>query len=296
MSIPARLAAALSEAGPSNISFVDESGNPDRPLTLHTYRAKDYTHDRPVVLVQHGMLRNGDDYRDFWIPSAERHGLLIIATTFSNEHYPEPPSYNNGLVHDPSGTPRPRERWGYASIGRIFALLRQAGVTTRERAHLFGHSAGGPFVHRLLSTQPHDWLAAAIAANAGWYSLPTLEMLFPEGLGGLGLANADLARLLGYPLTILAGDQDIDMADPHLPAQEEALRQGPHRFARAHTYFAAGRKEAERLGVPFNWTLTPVPGIGHDGAAMSVVAASLWFEGRLPSAAELSSLSGRRAA
>ena len=47
---------------------------------------------------------------------------------------------------------------------------------------------------------------------------------------------------------------------------------------------------------PFNWKLTVVPGIGHDGAAMSVVAASLWFEGRLPSAAELGALSGRHAA
>jgi poly(3-hydroxybutyrate) depolymerase len=296
MSIVATLEATLSKVGPSAIPFVDESGNPDRPLTLHCYRAKGYAPDRPVVLVQHGMMRNGDDYRDFWIPSAERHGLLIIATTFSNEHYPEAASYNNGLVYDASGALRPRERWGYASIHRIFSLLRQAGVTARERAHLFGHSAGGQFVHRLLGTQPHDWLETAIAANSGWYSLPTLDKPFPEGLGGFGLAKADLVRLFAYPLTILAGDQDIDTADPHLPAQEEASRQGPHRFARAHNYLAVGRQEAERLGTPFNWTLTPVPGIGHDGSAMSVAAASLWFEGRLPSVAELSSLSGRRAA
>ena len=296
MSIVATLAAALSEPGPQAIPFIDERGNPDRPLTLHTYRATSYRPDRPVVLVQHGMMRNGDEYRDFWIPSAERHGLLIVATTFSNEHYPEAESYNNGLVYDAEGNIRPRERWGYASLARIFGLLREAGVTSRETAHLYGHSAGGQFAHRLLSTQPHAPYAAVVAANPGWYSLPTLEKRFPEGLGGLGLGEADLVRLFAYPLLILAGDQDTDTADPHLPSQEEALRQGPHRYARAHNYLAVGRREAARLGVPCNWRLESVPGIGHDGAAMSIVTASLWFEGRQPTAAELQALSGRRAA
>jgi hypothetical protein len=37
---------------------------------LHCYRAAGFTPDSPVVLVQHGMLRNGDEYRDFWIPAA----------------------------------------------------------------------------------------------------------------------------------------------------------------------------------------------------------------------------------
>ena len=74
---------------------------------------------------------------------------------------------------------------------------------------------------------------------------------------------------------ILAGDQDIATDDPTLPSEPAAMRQGPHRFARAHNYFEAGRKEAERRGVPFNWTLQVVPGIGHDGRAMSAVCASL---------------------
>lgn len=287
MSLVATLSAALTAPGRNAIPFVDGEGDPGRPLTLHTYRAAGYTPDRPVVLVQHGMKRNGDEYRDFWIPAADRHRLLIVATTFSNEHYPNAEHYNNGMVLDGQGGVRPRTAWTYASIGRIFALLRQAGVTTRPQAYLFGHSAGGQFVHRLLSTQPHDPYEAVIAGNSGWYSLPTLERPFPEGLGGIGLTEADLARLLAYPLTILAGDRDTETSGPSLPMQPEAMRQGRHRFARAHNYLAAGRTEAERLGVPCNWRLQVVPGIGHDGEAMSQVAASLWFEGRMPGAVEL---------
>jgi hypothetical protein len=111
------------------------------PLTLHCYRPAGHEPDSPVVLVQHGMMRNGDDYRDFWIPAADRHGLLIVATTFGRAAWPEAEHYNNGLVLDGDGAVRPRGAWAYGIPLRVFAALRKAGVTTRRKAHLFGHSA-----------------------------------------------------------------------------------------------------------------------------------------------------------
>ncbi|MBR0665009.1 alpha/beta hydrolase [Roseomonas hellenica] len=290
MSITAMLADALTAPGRNAIPFVDEEGDRSRPLTLHTYRAERYTPERPLVLVQHGMKRNGDEYRDFWIPAADKYGLLIVAPTFSNEHYPTSAEYNDGLVRDAVGGVRPKSDWAYASIARIVALLRDTGVTARPRAWLYGHSAGGQFGHRLLSTQPHDAYEAVIIGNPGWYTLPTLDRPFPEGLGGIGLGEAELARLLAYPLTILAGDRDIETSGPSLPAQPEATAQGPHRLARAHNYVAFGHAEALRRNLPCHWRLQVVPGIGHDGDAMSQVAASLWFEGRMPDAAALARL------
>lgn len=295
MSNAAEIAAALAAPGTNAIPHTD-TANPDRPITLHTYRPESYRIGNPVVLVQHGMQRNGDEYRDFWIPAADKHGLLIVAPTFSNEAYPKAESYNNGLIRKEDGSIAPRERWVYGGITRIWALLRDSGVTNRAKAHLFGHSAGGQFVHRLLSVERHDAYEAAMAGNPGWYSLPTLDLPFPEGLGDLGLTEDHLRRLLAFPLTILAGEQDKKTDDPNLPKNEEALRQGPHRFARAHNYFAFGKAAAERLGASFAWRLQPVPLIGHDGRAMSAIAASLWFESGLPSRAEIEKLAGRQAA
>jgi pimeloyl-ACP methyl ester carboxylesterase len=283
---PEQLGAALSIAGSVSIPWSDPACDAARALTLHCHRSCRYAPDRPVVLVQHGMMRNGDDYRDFWIPAAERHGLLIVATTFGSGDWPAAEHYNNGLVLDAAGAPRPRDAWAYAVPLRVFAALRQAGITRRAKAHLFGHSAGGQFGHRLLSTQPHDLLEAVTVGNPGWYSLPTLDAPFPAGLGGIGLGDAEVERLLAFPLTILAGDRDTETSGPSLPAQPEALAQGLHRFARAHNYLAAGRAEAARRGVACNWRLVPVAGIGHDGAAMSRVAAALWFENRLITAEE----------
>ncbi len=279
------LASALAARGRVAIPWTDAACDPARPVTLHCYRPEGFTPDSPVVLIQHGMLRNGDEYRDFWIPAADKHGLLLVATTFAALHWPQAEHYNNGLVLDGAKV-RPRESWAYAIPLRVFAALKAAGVTRRPKAHLFGHSAGGQFAHRLLATQKPDRLEAVSAGNPGWYSLPTLDRPFPAGLGGIGVTHAELVRLLAYPLTILAGDQDIETTGPSLPAQPEAIAQGPHRFARAHHYFKAGQAEAARRSTACNWRLVPVAGIGHDGAAMSRVAAAYWFENRLITAEE----------
>lgn len=274
--------------GRSTLPFTD-ARHPQRPLEVNFYRPSSQGPEDEVVFVQHGMLRNGDEYRDFWIDAAEKHNLLIVAPTFGNEHFPQAEGYNNGLLVGEDGAIAAQDDWLYAVPARVLAALRKAGVTTRDKVKLFGHSAGGQFVHRLLVTQSETPFETAFAANSGWYTLPTLERRFPEGLGGLSLGETELARWLAWPMVIFAGDQDIVTSDPNLPAQPEALAQGPMRYARAHFMLDFAKAEAARRGLPCNWSLITVPGIGHDGAAMSRAAASWWFEGRIPPAEELSS-------
>lgn len=291
-----RIAIEMGHAGRNAITYIDEDRNSDRPFKLQTYRPYGYTPDRPVVIVQHGVLRNGDEYRDFWVEAADKHKLLIVALTFSNEIWPGVESYNNGRVFSAGGNPRHIDGWTYALVGNVIRDMIAAEITDGENVYLFGHSAGGQFVHRLMSSQSHAPFKAVAVGNPGWYTLPTFDYPFPEGMDGVGLTEDHLVKLLAYPMTILAGDQDIATDDPNLPSEPAAMRQGPHRFARAHNYFEAGRKEAERRGVPFNWTLQVVPGIGHDGRAMSAVCASLWFEGGMPSDGELARLAGQQVA
>jgi len=268
-----------------------------RPLTLHCYRPADLGGAHaPLVLVQHGVLRNGDDYRDFWIDAADRHGLQVIATTFSDEHWPGAESYNNGGVWQGDGQLAAPASWAYRAIPALVEQLRLEQVLHDQPVYLFGHSAGGQFVHRLTSLLGVQGLAGVVAANPGWYTLADDALAFPEGLAGVGLAPAALARLLATPLVIFAGECDTDTGDPHLPAEPAALRQGPHRHARALHYLKCARQQAARLGMPLAWQLHSVPGIGHDGEAMSAICAHWWFEGGLPSADELGRLGGRQIA
>jgi hypothetical protein len=84
--------------------------HPERSLVIHTYRPGAHAPDDPVVLVQHGIRRNGDEYRDFWIDAAEKHRLLVVATTFGNGAFPQPENYNNGMVVAPGGAIPPLDQ------------------------------------------------------------------------------------------------------------------------------------------------------------------------------------------
>jgi poly(3-hydroxybutyrate) depolymerase len=281
------LAAMLGATAGGRVAIpYEDPESPGRALVLECYRPAGHTPDSPVVIVQHGMGRNGDEYRDAWIPAADQHGLLIVAITFPNASWPDSRTYNDGHVLAEDGAVRPRQGWSNAIPERVFGLLREAGVTTRGRAYLWGHSAGGQFVHRLLGLQNVDVWEAAGVGNPGWYTLPTLSKRYPLGLGGIGLDDAALERMLAYPMVIFAGDQDIHTTASNLPKHEAALAQGRHRFARAHFYLAAGQAEAARRGVTCGWRLVVVPGVGHEGMRMSAVAAAYWFDGVMPAAAD----------
>jgi poly(3-hydroxybutyrate) depolymerase len=271
------LADAFAPGGRISIPYRDRH-SPERALSLECYRPKNHTPGAPVVIVQHGQSRNGREYCDGWIAAADRAGALIVAITFPKESWPDAVVYNNGNVRDAEGAVRSREAWSLAIPGRVFALLREAGVTTRPKTYLWGLSAGGLYVHRILATQPHGIFEAVGAANPGWYTLPTLDLPYPDGLGGIGLGEDDIARMLAYPLVIFAGDRDIDSSAENLPNHDAAKAQGPHRFARAHFYLERGREEAAKRGIACNWTLVVVPGSGHEGPGrMSTFAGNYWF-------------------
>lgn len=295
---------AVQRTGRHAVDYRNSAASNARSITLNMYRPAHATANSPIVLVQHGVLRNGDDYRDFWIPAAEEHGLVIIAPTFSNEQWPDVVSYNNGnllattdraALADTAAATTP-DSWSYTVVTRLVDDLKTSGLLVGQPLYLFGHSAGGQFVHRLMSVLTPDVFTQVAAGNPGWYTLPLLELPFPEGLGGTP-ANADsLARLFASPLTILAGDQDTETNDPHLPSEPAALRQGPHRHARALHYYATAQAEAARRGLPLNWQLHSIAGIGHDGQAMSAVCAHLWFHHRLPDSDQLAALAGQHTA
>jgi pimeloyl-ACP methyl ester carboxylesterase len=275
---PDDFARALAQPGRASIPYLDPY-NPDRPLMLECFRPQAHNPDKPVVIVQHGASRNGAEYCEAWIPAAERHGLLIAAINFSKEAWPDAVTYNNGHVLDEDGSLRPRDCWSQAIPGRVFALLREAGITRRDKTYLWGHSAGGQFVHRLLATQPSGIFEAVGAANSGWYTLPTLDLRYPDGLGGIGLTRDDVLRFLGYPLVIFSGDQDIDGTAENFPRHDAAMAQGPNRFLRAQFYIDRGRAEAAKLGVPCRWSRVVVPGVAHEGMRMSAFAGAHWFGG-----------------
>lgn len=244
-------------------------------MNVWYYLPNQFPKDGKVLFVMHGVNRNADEYRDNWIELAERNNLLIVAPEFSESLFPSENSYQLGNVFDKDGVEQSRELWSYLLIDRLFDDVVARNHFATERYSIFGHSAGGQFVHRLMLLCPNPRIELAIAANAGWYTMPTFQKNFPYGLKGVSIDEQQLAAALNNPLVILLGEDDTDPRHQHLRRTPEALAQGPHRLARGQSFFKSAQDFAQRMSVSCRWQLVTVPGVDHDNARMAVAAVKL---------------------
>jgi poly(3-hydroxybutyrate) depolymerase len=221
--------------------------------------------DAPVLIAMHGVNRDADRYRDEWLPHAKKYGFILAAPEFSKEAFPGDEGYTLGV------------KGAFDFIEPVFDAVKAATGNRSERYHLYGHSAGAQFVHRFLYFTPQARVVKAVAANAGWWTLPDPAAEFPYGLHGSAVDAAALQAALQRPLTVLLGTADTDPNHVHLRRTPEAMAQGAHRFARGNTFFAAGKEQASALGVPFGWQLGTAPGVGHSDKGMADYAVRVLF-------------------
>ena len=266
------LSSLVAEPGAHSIPYVDPAF-PGRTLLLHSARPRHHGPATPVLFVHHGVGRNGADYRDYWMRLVDRTGVLAISIEFPEESFPEYLWYHFGNMHDDTGTPNPREQWTYGIDERLFAALQDQGLTHRRRYGLFGHSAGGQFVHRMLSFGFRDRVAVAVSANAGTYAMPNLATPWPFGLGETNLDAEALRELLAFPITVMTGTLDTKTTGKFFPSGPRSMRQGGTRHERAHNYVRAGHDAAAALRTRCAWAVIDVPDVGHDGERMSIAAA-----------------------
>lgn len=170
------------------------------------------------------------------------------------------------------------EKWIFGDFDRIFSIARQTLDLEAETYDLFGHSAGGQILHRLALFRPGSKADRILAANSGWYTLPSLDTAFPYGLADTPTNEEQLAEALGAKLVIFLGEKDnAEETRGSLRSTPEAAEQGPGRLSRGRYFYEKGREAAGRLGVDLGWKLYVVPGVGHDYERMSAAAAEyLW--------------------
>ena len=248
----------------------------DRVVVFYV-KADSYDEATPPVLVLHGMNRNPWDYRDGWIDLAREHSLFVVVPYFREAEYPGTVGYNLGNVFrsETDLTRNVESLWSYHLPEIVHEELKARGETTARGYFAFGHSAGSQFLHRKAAFVPNPRLLLAGAAHAGWYPLPDLEAAWPYGYGGTGLTEGALPPYLASNLYILLGDRDTDPQDRSLRRAPEAMRQGKHRLERGWYFYNSAQETARELGVPFNWRIAEVPGVGHDNAGMAPAAARI---------------------
>ena len=238
-------------------------------LPVWYYLPEDARPDSPILIVMHGVNRDPDRYRDEWMPHAKRYGFIVAAPGFSKEAFPDGEDYTFGA--------KPGGPSSFGFIEPVFDAVKAATGNRSERYRIYGHSAGAQFVHRFLYSVPNARVEQAVAANAGWWTLPDTEVDHPYGLRGSKIDTAALKAMLQRPLVVLLGTADTDPNHVNLRRTPEAMAQGPHRFARGHTFFAAGQKASAAQGVPFGWQLATAAGVAHSDSGMSGFAVQWLF-------------------
>jgi poly(3-hydroxybutyrate) depolymerase len=226
------LSSLVATPGAHSVRYIDPVF-PAQPLVLHSARPHRYDDATPVLIVHHGIGRNGRAYRDYWLRLVDELGILAIAIEFTETAFPDYLWYHFGNLRDEEGTQNPREQWTYGIDERLFAALQEQGLTRRRRYGLFGHSAGGQFVHRMLSFGFRDRVAVAVTANAGTYAMPDLQVPWPFGLGETGLDAKMLRALLEFPITVMTGTRDTKTTGRYFPKGPRSMRQGATRHERA---------------------------------------------------------------
>ncbi|MGH3978838.1 MAG: hypothetical protein ACRDRZ_07540, partial [Pseudonocardiaceae bacterium] len=198
-----------------------------------------------VTIVLHGTERNAEEYGAQWAQWAVRYDRVVLAPHFDRAGWPGADGYVLGGVLDPSDALRPWASWSFTALTELHRQARERFGLADERFDVWGHSAGAQFVHRYLLFEPAAPVRTAIAANAGWYTLPDLHLPFPYGLAhpALHRTAADVAAWVRRPLVLMRGTADVHR-DEHLRTTRAADAQGSHRFARAATMYRAGRAAA----------------------------------------------------
>lgn len=259
----------FSTPGAGKFIFKDAKADPTRLIRVWYYMPENLPEDHQIIFVMHGGARNGAGYRYPWIDYAIEHQFLLIAPEFSREYFPDNYHYNYGNVATRAKEPIEEELWTFSSIEHLFDYLKAHVGFKKESYSIYGHSAGGQFVHRMVQFKPEARIERAVAANAGWYTLPVFEKTFPEGLGKSMASVFDQKRFFKTKLFILLGSKDNDPNGAGLPVSDMAMAQGKHRFERGHTFFKIAAREAQSKGIPLAWQLKIAEGIGHSHLEMA---------------------------
>ncbi len=288
--------------GSGNFLMAGAPGRESRLIQVFYHVPETFTPQSPVLIVVPGAGRNANDYRDAWVDHAERYGVLILSPMYSESDYDFAAYHMGGVMGDlnlaqstraEAGTNQvhldeerftysvnaePTE-WIFADFDRLFELVAPAVGSERETYDLFGHSAGGQILHRLVLFRPDSRADRILAGNSGFFTFPDTAADLPFGLRDAPVSTDDLARSLRRHLVILVGAED-DRSETRgtMLRSPSADRQGIGRLERARSFHAAAEALAVQMEVPFGWQLEIVPGVGHDFAGMSDAAAA-WLYG-----------------
>lgn len=231
----------------------------------------------PILVVVPGALRNAADYRNSWHHLALANEFIVLTIEGELTNFPTEFDYNAGGVVTPAGEAVPEQLWTYSVIEPLFDDFKRRFGSQREKYSIFGHSAGGQFVHTFLLFKPNARVQRAVAANPAFCMMLDPNLPYPFGLKGAPLPENAVKRWMASPTVLLLADRDLSDRSKPLSNGPLARAQGPHVFARGLGFYRSALIAAREREVPLAWKLEVVQDVGHAQDHMASYAVKYLF-------------------
>ena len=262
-------------AGESMSCIRERTGVNQDALWLYYYRPGRWTEKDAVFIAFHGFGRAGAEYCKALRKLAEERNMLIVCPELTERKYPGAEWYQEGGIMDTDGHVREKEKRTFSVVDWIVEEVKSRTQAT-GKVILFGHSAGGQFVHRWTLLGGKKVVDVIAVANSGWFTMPDRDIDYPYGIKNVGVTDKELAEAFAKPVILFMGEKDVERKPPFRDTPE-ADAQGMNRMERCTNYFRQCKAKAEELRVPFRWKLETVEGAAHQGVKMAEGAAAYIF-------------------
>lgn len=265
-----------SVSGREDLFYFREWDGPE--IKCYIYLPEEHAEQTTVLFVMHGVDRNSGGYFKEWLPYARENAMILVVPRFSKNGFQGTHMYQLGNTFSKGGVVNPPDRWSYTAVELIFSYVQKAYQISQPQYVIYGHSAGAQFVHRFVLHVPDSRAKLAIAANAGWYTQPTVDVDWPYGLNNSAVKPESLQRSFQKQLVILLGSEDTDPNCQFLRRTAKADKQGINRFERGLNFLRVGRAVSEQLFQQrCTWRHVVADGVGHVNHGMAKHAVALIF-------------------
>ena len=259
---------------PWGFVFKDWAGD---PIDVIVYIPGGAHKNTDILMVVPGASRDTQRFHASWLSFAKEDTFVVVTIGAKKNHFPDEYSYNAGNVVDSLGNLVDNKKWLFSAIEKIFITVKKQYAFQTEKFHLFGHSAGGGFVHRYMLFVPDAPVVKAVAANPAFVTLPDRTVGYPFGIKNVPINRTMVNQWLENKLAIFLGAEDTGPRAKPLSNGPRARAQGPNCLSRGKRLFRQAKKEAKARGVNFGWSLSVVPGVGHDNRLIAPHARRFLF-------------------
>lgn len=269
--------------GTGDFIFTEYAPLNNKPIKVFFHIPANSNNSTPLLFVLHGTERDAAFSRSALITSANQLNFIVIAPEFTEQYFPGGDAYNLGNIFVDGDNPTAQTLnnesiWSLSAIEPIFDYFKNKTGSKVSTFDMFGHSAGGQFVHRYLLFKPNAKLNKLVMAAAGWYTMLDNTIDFPYGTKKSPAELYNYSNIFSKKVFVIIGGNDTNPNSDALRHNDIVDKQGLNRLERAQYFYTQSRNLASKTNAVFNWSYSVLPKVDHDFAATSVAGAALLYK------------------